>query len=55
VIYPLANPGSDLDPAVVHPRHRRHVDLTDAGDERRFAAMEVRALTGAGAEKVVAH
>ena len=54
-LVPAGQPRHRVDPAGVPARHRRH--LTSPGQRRpgAHAEMEVRSLTGVGAEKAVAH
>ena len=54
-LVPAGQPRHRVDPAGVHPRHRRHVDLAGRGDPEINAEIEVRPLTGIGAEKAIAH
>ena len=51
--FPLDNPGIVSIPLGVLPRLARHGDRARSTTTAKYAEMEVRSLTGAGAEKQV--
>jgi cation/acetate symporter len=53
--FPLDNPGLVSIPAAFLLGFLGTILSKDRGDKKRFAEMEVRSLTGAGAEKAVVH
>ena len=56
-VFPLANPGLVSIPLSFLLGHHRHLRRRqrEQVDAAKFAEMEVRSLTGAGAEKAIVH